>query len=423
MWGYFFAILSKETALAILGVVPLVLYFFTNTSLQKITTQTVFFGVVAAVYFAIRMNIVDSNPEPFGIIDNSLFAIDTTFGRLATAIGMVGEYFKLLIFPHPLSFDYSYNTFPELGWGNWKVLTSLVSIIGLAYVAIKGLAEKNLLSFCILFFAITFGITSNIFFLIGATFAERFMFVPSLGFCLAVSYLFHKYLKAEKSKPPTSFYVIIGVFVLLYFIKTFSQNKVWKSDETLFATGIHVAPNSTRTQSFYGVMNYRKALLPENANRKNELLQISEEYLKKSLATYSGFTEAYQHLAATYEAQNRLELSLQTYKDALKTKPDYFPAMTNYGIVAYKLKRYAEAESYLQQSLEYAPNNITTIRALGLTYREQGKFNLAIQEFEKALDAYYTVQHLTDLGMTYEQMGDPAKAQFYNQKILEFKQQ
>lgn len=420
--SYFFAILSKEAALAILGIVPLVLYFFTNTSFQKIATQTVFFGVVAAVYFGIRMNIIDNDPEPFGIIDNSLFAIDSTSVKLATAIGMIGEYFRLLVFPHPLSFDYSYNTFPELGWGNWKVLASLTAIIGLIYMTIKGLVEKNILSFCALFFAITFGITSNIFFLIGATFAERFMFVPLLGFCLSVSYVLYEYLNAENSKQPTSFYAVLGVILLLYSGKTFTQNKVWESDDTLFATGIYSAPNSARTQSFYGVMNYRKSLLPENASRKNELLKTSEEYLKKSLATYPGFTEAYQHLASTYEAQNRLELSLQTYKDALKTKPDYFPAMTNHGIISYKLKRYAEAENYLKQSLEYAPNNITTIRALGLTYRDQGKFNLAVQEFEKALNAYYTVQHLTDLGMTYEQMGDPTKAQFYNQKILELKQ-
>ena len=421
LFSYTFAIFSKEGALSILGIVPLVLYFFTKKSFQKIATQTSIFLIPAFLFLGIRYRIINHEMDPFETIDNSLFAIEGTSGRLATAIGMLGEYFRLLVFPHPLSFDYSYNTFPELSWTNWKVLASLVASGGLIYLAIRGLREKKIISFSIFFFAITFVITSNIFFLIGATFAERFMFVPLLGFCIVVGSLLYKFLINKNPKSTTTFSVALGVIILLFSVKTFTQNKVWKSDETLFETGIHTAPNSSRTQSFYGVMHYRKALASKDVNQRNEHLKTSVEYLQKSINTYPGFTETHQHLALTYEAQNQNQLALNSYQKAIATNSEYFPAMTNSGVLYYKMKNYSEAERVLKQALIFAPNNAITQRSMGLVYKAMNRYDLAITHFTNALNLQYNQTHLTDLGMLYEQMGNPEKAMLYNQKIIELK--
>ena len=421
LFSYTFAIFSKEGALSILGIVPLVLYFFTKNSFQKIVLQTAAFLVPAFMFLGIRYSIINHDMQSFETIDNSLFAIEGTSGRLATAIGMLGEYFRLLIFPHPLSFDYSYNTFPELSWSSWKVLGSLAKLGVLIYLAFKGLKEKNIISFSIFFFAITFVITSNIFFLIGATFAERFMFVPLLGFCIVVGYLLHKFLINKKQESNTTFGFALGAIVLLFSIKTFTQNKVWKNDDTLFETGIYTAPNSSRTQSFYGVMNYRKAMASKDVNQRNQYLKTSVEYLQKSINTYPGFTETHQHLALTYEAQNQNQLALNSYKNAIETNSEYFPAMTNSGVLYYKMKNYPEAERFLQQALNFAPNNVITQRSMGLVYKAMNQYDLAITHFTNALNLQYNQTHLADLGMLYEQMGDQEKAMMYNQKIIELK--
>ena len=419
--SYSFAILSKEGALSILGLVPLVLYFFTKTSFDKIAIQTVFFGMIAGIYFYIRGQIIDPNPTPFETIDNSLLAIDNFWGQRATAIGMLGKYFQLLVFPHPLSFDYSYNTFPELDWTNWKVLTSLAASIGLIYLTIRGLRKKSIYSFVALFFAITFAITSNIFFSIGATFAERFMFIPLLGFCIAVSFLLHHFFLKEKKHPPTVFYSIVGVILLLYSAKTFNRNAAWESDDTLYETGILTAPNSSRTQSFYGVTQYRKALTTQNVNQKKEYLDTAVKYLKMSTETYPGFTETYHHLALVYEAQNNNPLAIEAYKTAIRTNPEYFPGMTNLGVLFYKLKNYNQAENYLKQAILFAPNNVITNRSLGLVYKDMNRFKEAEIYFKNALDAQYNDTHLFDLVELYKAMGDIETAIFYDKKIKEYR--
>jgi tetratricopeptide (TPR) repeat protein len=419
--SYFFAILSKEGALSILGLVPLVLYFFTKTSLSKIVWQTFYFGLIAGIYFFIRGQVIDPNPTPFETIDNSLFAIDNFWGQRATAIGMLGKYFQLLVFPHPLSFDYSYNTFPESGWTDTKVLASLAVSIGLILLAIKGLHKRSIYSFTILFFAITFAITSNIFFSIGATFAERFMFIPLLGFCVTVVFLLNHFFLESRNYSPNTFIGITGIILLLYSTKTITRNTVWESDDTLYETGIITAPNSSRTQSFYGVTQYRKALAETNLAKKKELLKVAVEYLKKSIEIYPGFTETYHHLALVYEAQNNNPLAIEAYKTAIKTNAAYFPAMTNLGVLFYKLKNYNQAENYLKQSLLIAPNNVITNRSLGLIYKATNRFKEAEIHFKNALDAQYNDTHLFDLVELYKAMGDLETAVFYDKKIKEFR--
>ena len=419
LMSYFFAILSKEAALAILGVIPLVLYFFTENSFQKIAVQTSTFLVLVAIYFGIRMNIIDPNPNAFETIDNSLNAIDNGSTQLSTAIGMLGKYLGLLFFPHPLSFDYSYNQIPAIGWGHWKVWTTLAAYGGLIYLAIKGLKDKHPISFGIFLFGLTFAITSNIVFLIGATFAERFMFVPLLGFCIVITYLIYEYLPQFIGNNRQVLFGITGLILLLYSIKTFTRNPVWESDETLFETGIYTAPNSSRAQSFYGVMHYRKALVSKDANEKKQLLNTSVEYLKKSIQTYPGFTETYQHLAATYEAQNQNQLAIQTYQNGLKTNPQYYPAYTNMGILFYKMKNYQQAISNLKNALNFAPSNAPTNRALGLAYKDSGQPQLAVEHFKKALDTQpNNVVYLRDMVDIYRfHLNDIETAIFYDKKV------
>lgn len=417
--SYAFAILSKEAALAILGVVPLVFYFFTKTSWQKQGGQLVAFALVAVVYFGIRMQVIDPNPSTFGIFDNSLFAIESRGEQLSTAIGMVGQYFGLLLFPHPLSFDYSYNQIPAIGWGHWKLWSSLLAIGSLIYFAISGLKNKQPIAFGIILFALTFAITSNLFFLIGATFAERFMFVPLLGFCIVLTVLLFDYLPKLIGNNALLVKGLLGIVVILYSFKTVTQNAAWESDETLFETGIHTAPNSFRTQSFYGVMLYRKALASDNPTERKQLLEHSVQHLKKSIETYAGFTETYQHLAATYEAQNNFPLAIQTYNAALAVESSYFPALINMGILYYKMKNYPEAITHLKKALHFSPDHIIAHRALGLTYKDAQQFESAAVHFKQAANSDpQNVTHLRDLVNLYRfDLKDIDQAIFYDKQV------
>jgi len=229
--------------------------------------------------------------------------------------------------------------------------------------------------------------------------------------------LLHQFLVKDKKSNLNIFYGVIGVIVLLFSFKTFNRNFVWKNDNTLFATGIETAPNSSRTQSFYGKINRDSANLTTNPAQRKRYLETSAKYLEQSIETLPSFTETYQHLALTYEAQNRIQEAENAYKKAIENDPTYFNAMTNLGVLYYKNKNYPAAENYLNQSLALAPNLLVTVRALGLTYEAAGKYDLAIQQFEKALSLRYAEEQLVDLGKIYEKLGNPTKAMEYSEAI------
>lgn len=415
--SYLFAILSKEAALSFLGLVPLALFFFTELKIKRILLMMVPYGIVVLFYFLIRAQIVDPSPQPFGIIDNSLFAINTVSTRISTAISMLGTYLQLLIFPHPLSYDYSYNQIPAVGWGNWRVLLSLGIYLGLIYIAIKNLGKKHPISFGLFLFGITFAITSNLFFLIGATFAERFLFTPSLGYCIIIGYLMVHYLMPDTAKKPLKLFALLGILLVLFSVKTLVRNQDWKSDNTLFSSGIKTAPNSSRAQSFYGTTRYDLALQSSNQAEKDRLLKEAISYFEKSLNVYPGFTETYQHLGRAYEANNEMNKAVESYLEATKIDPNYYNAFNNIAVIYYNQKNYNKALEYFQNAASIAPNNLVVQRGLGLTYEKLNQFDRAIDLFKQNLEEQKTEQHLADLVRVYRTTGDIETAIFYDKQI------
>src|SRR5205085_5604624 len=133
-------------------------YFFTAADKKQLITTTLVFGGAAALYFIVRIAVLGgaTNFTEIQLINNSLVGAEGDFGkRIASAIMIMGKYLMLLVFPHPLCFDYSYNTFPLVTFGDIRALISLVVIIGLAVYAVKGFKTKDPVAYGILFFALT----------------------------------------------------------------------------------------------------------------------------------------------------------------------------------------------------------------------------------------------------------------------------
>ena len=114
--------------------------------------------------------------------DPYLFA--TWDEKYATIAYTIGKYFELLVFPHTLSSDYSFNQIPLIKWTDFKAWFSLVVILSLLVYAFLTAKKKSVISYGIFFFFITFSIVSNVVFNVGTSMAERFIYMPSVGFAI-----------------------------------------------------------------------------------------------------------------------------------------------------------------------------------------------------------------------------------------------
>ena len=76
-------------------------------------------------------------------INNSILAAGTIGERLASNFLLLGKYLQLLVYPHPLSYDYSFQHFPIVGWNNGLAWLSLLLYVGLIGGGILWSHEKN----------------------------------------------------------------------------------------------------------------------------------------------------------------------------------------------------------------------------------------------------------------------------------------
>jgi hypothetical protein len=132
----FLAFLSKEYAITLGLLLPLAFYLFRDYSIPKSIRAFLPYLAVVAIYLFIRIKVAigDSDqtlPEFFANmrhgnensdkeILNNPYYFATHIQKIATEIATSLNYLKLLIFPHPLSADYSYNSIPYKDFSNWQ---------------------------------------------------------------------------------------------------------------------------------------------------------------------------------------------------------------------------------------------------------------------------------------------------------------
>lgn len=390
---FFCSLLCKEMAVTFLAVIPLTVFFFRDVPLKKMSRGLLAFAGAFILYMLIRSSVLDTVTfeEKMKVMNNGLAAATNESDRIATAILILGKYVQLLFFPHPLSWDYSFNQIPIVSFADIKVLLAVLVLGTLGiYAAAIGIKKikfpisqtpysmSQVLAFCILFFFITMSVVSNIFIMIGSTLGERFLFVPSLAFCIALPVALSRFGKNILMGS-------IGVIVLVFSFLTFDRNKDWKDNFSLFASGVEASPNSSRAQSALG-SSYREMAEKEPDPRKRlEYFQKAIPYYQKAIEVLPENTEALYNAGVCYYGMGDKENALKVYEQVLKIAPEYTNAANNAGVIYFERKEYENAKKYFLQAVKYDPNNSDALGNLGAINHNQGNMQEAVEYYKKSL--------------------------------------
>ena len=191
---YFLSLMSKESSITVLGVLPVMLYFFTKKSVRQIFIMTGVFAFAAFAYLLVRKIVLGEIAGNVDVppIDNFLVLAKDFDTKTATALEISAKYLRLLFFPHPLSVDYAYNQIPIVTWADYRPLLSSALYLILIVLAAVRFQKKELWVFGIIFYLITISLYTNLFITIGTAFGERLLYLPSLGFCITLVALLAK---------------------------------------------------------------------------------------------------------------------------------------------------------------------------------------------------------------------------------------
>lgn len=468
--AFFAGFMSKEDTVNFIGIIPLTLIFFREFRAKDFVTAMSPVVLATLVYMGIRMSAIQSGDgEVVPELMNAPFMHATGGERLATIMFTWGLYIKLMFFPHPLTHDYYPwhpllegegatldGGYPYFNWGDMEVILSALVVFSLVAIAIIGALRKNVYSWGILVFFGSFLLYSNLVFDIGTFMNERFMFIPSIGFCVILGYAFVEVLP-KYIKSPQILKGLLAVILLAYSAKTISRNYAWENDYSLTTTDVLTSVNSAKANLVAGGSYVDKATEARKPQERQRLLQIAIKHLKHSRELYPGYIEptlllgnAYYNsgdwpmalayydlcmqmnpnyvfteknlkmLGDTLTRAGNADLAIKTYETLIK----YKPSAKAYGELGGVYGRYkqdlAKAEEYVRKGLELEPNNTDIIIKLGTIYAMRGQMQQALEIFNSGL----TIDPdnpglLKNIGITYHNLGQEDKANAYMQQAAQ----
>ncbi len=396
--AFTFGIFSKENAITFLAVVPLALYYLKSDNKRPIDYLITLIPIlIGSVFFLIvRAKVLGSmmQPDMTSNILNNPYVHSTRAQQIATTLVTWGIYLRLLFFPHPLTHDYYPRQIAITDFSNplvWLILAGCIALVGYAVWKLK---KKSVPAFAILFFVITFSITSNLLFNVGTFMNERFVFVASAGFTLLVGWWL--YLLAT-SQPPVlrkTAVGITGVVCLLFGIKTFTRNFAWMDDFTLFLTDVKTSENSIKCNISAG----GSCLQIWKKSHKERYKRDAYKYLEKALKLDDHALNAYLLLSELAYLDENPELALQAARNANLIDPENPQAknlleMAGNSMKAHELDpvnkllnegRVDEAWREVNKILEKEPDNIVAKNVRGnVLGRGYGRLDDAIKVFEE----------------------------------------
>lgn len=318
---FFLALLTRESAIPFIIIVPMVSYYFFEADIKTALKYMIPLTAVFVVYMLIRLSVVGITHGIDKSILNFPFAYATPAQAFATKVYLLFKYVSLLFYPFPLSFDYGYNEIPYLELTSFKFIASFVVLVTLLIIGLAGIVRRSILSFSILFFFATMFLFSNFVIDIGAPLAERLLFQASIGFCLAIVY--YMFLLPDKFKMGS--FILFGVIVVIFAFKTITRNDEWESNYTLFTTDVKACPNSVRTNLFAGQQCLTLANTEKDPLVRREYYQRAVFYDQRILSIYPHYRFIHEDLGYAYFGLGNLfkasEYWIQAYKlDESNTK-------------------------------------------------------------------------------------------------------
>jgi len=259
------------------------------------------------------------------------------------------------------------------------------------------------------FFAITVFLVLQLLPVGGAIMADRYSYIPSIGiFYLAGEGINYLWVKRQKWIA----IMIIGVFTILFSVKTHTRCGVWKDEMTLwndvisqdqtipFAYFNRGIVYMNEKQYDMGLADYNKAIelnpkyfhaynnrgvFYKNNKRNNEA--INDFNLAIKLKPYNA--EIYYNRGLVFMDENKNIEALTDFNKAIELKPDYADVYNDKGTVFFNERRFEDAKINYSKAIELNPLDSRAYYNRGLALYNLGKNEEACADWKHAASKGY----------------------------------
>src|ERR1039458_2781399 len=326
LFFYFLALLSKEWGITLVALIPMSFYIFRKNSIVQSIKNSLPYIAVGVFYLILRYKFVGAGKQgEITEVLNNPFVYAKGFEAKATQIFVLLKYLRLLIFPHPLSADYSWKTIPYNNFGDALVWISIFVHIAIVYYMFVLLKKRNWIAFAIAFYLSHLFLVSNLAMPIGATMGERLIYHSSIGFIMVAAFLLlsgiNKITSQTENKKRLQLLLIVLMVVPMGYA-TIARNPNWETDNILFMHDAWVVPNSVLANGNSGKAFIELAQVEKDSIKKSVLLDSAIYHLNKAVTLHPKYVNGYLNLGLAFFQKKDLDKAEYFWNQARK----YFPS-------------------------------------------------------------------------------------------------
>lgn len=357
------ALLSKQTAAALpLLLAFLAMFYQREAKLTHYYRQALRFlaapGLIVLAFLLFRYPVFEQlgfTRESGMFYDPGARDVAYTFtAALLTPFATLLKSVELCVWPMDLSVEHAYppvTTFTDLRW--LAGAAAGIALIGLAWiwrrerpVFLLGLAW---------FFAAWIPVSgaAPVSYLV----ADRYLYIPCAGFCLATVAALQPLLRRCESKIP-HFTVLSGVTVCLFFsIRTIERNCDWRNEILLWQSALQANPNNAKAHS---------GLASAYADARETEKAFAE--WNRSLELDPNQPRIWVNMGNEEKRRNNAEAAERNYRKALELFPDYGAAHFNLALLLEEQNKIDDALRHFQLAAQHLYHRINTDQRKGMAH-------------------------------------------------------
>jgi protein O-mannosyl-transferase len=416
------AIFFKEPAITL----PIVLMAYDHlfkkwdSNILAVVKRYIPYIVVSGTYLSARYYALRS----FAPIES--YAELSTYQSVINVFPLFRDYLTSLLWPFNLNVWHTFHPIHSIieAKGMISIVVTIIFFIG----AMAAYRKDKMVFFGLLLVFIPLLPVFYIKAIGGKPFAERYLYLPSVGYVLIMG-VFFSWVKEKFPRAVGSTIIIFVIIIGSYSVATIKRNQVWRNDYTLFTDTVSKSPDAKDPRNRLGAVFMKKGKVDEAIEQYQAALQLapisSVDYYNLGLAFSSkgrvdeaiaqfqaalqldpDFADAHSGLATAYFNKGQIDKAIEQYEIALRLEPGNEQALNNLGLAYFRKGQYDKSIELYETALRFNPNREKVHSNLGLAYFNRGQVDKAIEQFKAAISLNpENPKYRTYLENAYKQRG------------------
>jgi tetratricopeptide (TPR) repeat protein len=237
--------------------------------------------------------------------------------------------------------------------------------------------------------------------------ADRYAYIPLIGVFLAILFLLADYLPALKL-PKIVIGGLAATVLMAYSFASVRQIGYWSSSEDLWTHALAVTANNSLAHRKLG-WDRLSSGDPEGAL----------EHFRWAAEISPNDPTNHVNLGLCLDGNHEREAAIAEFRKAISLTSDpeqLASAYTDLGVDLDRSGHAAEARDSYNHALQFNPRMFNTYFDRGLLFEKQGQMELAIQDYQRAVQLQPSVQGYLQLSHALQQLNRVPEAQLYYEK-------